>query len=227
MNKECQKIKSVMEKELEGSAHHIDHVLRVLKNARLIADSEKGVDMDFLEPAALLHDVARAKEDADASGQIDHAVLGAEMAANILYEMGLVRDRIEKIAHCILTHRFRSDNKPCSIEEKILFDADKLDLTGAIGIARTFMIAGQFKQSIMDCVEIETYQKENLRGGNLSGRIIDKTRHSPLIEFRTKICKFGDILFTEKGRSMAKQRIALMDNFFSALNSEIKAQTED
>ena len=37
---------------------------------------------------------------------------------------------------CILTHRYRSDRPPQSIEAKLLFDADKLDVTGAIGIAR-------------------------------------------------------------------------------------------
>lgn len=53
---------------------------------------------------------------------------------------GAVRD-------CICTHRFRNDNPSQSIEANVLFDADKIDGAGAIGIARTLVykyIKGSF-----------------------------------------------------------------------------------
>lgn len=43
---------------------------------------------------------------------------------------------------------FRKDNLPQSIEAKILFDADKIDASGAIGIARTLLYKGQIPQPL-------------------------------------------------------------------------------
>jgi len=45
--------------------------------------------------------------------------------------------KAQHVKACISTHRYRNSNPPASIEAKILFDADKLDVTGTIGIART------------------------------------------------------------------------------------------
>src|SRR3972149_623224 len=39
--------------------------------------------------------------------------------------------------HCIRSHRFRGDEHPHSLEAKVLFDADKLDVIGAFGVARS------------------------------------------------------------------------------------------
>ncbi|PIU68183.1 hypothetical protein COS81_04905 [candidate division WWE3 bacterium CG06_land_8_20_14_3_00_42_16] len=113
-----------------------------------LAKDESEVDLDILKTSALLHDIARAKEDKDDSGNIDHAILGAEMAENILKDFGYSNDKIEAVKHCIITHRFRSGNEPKIKEAKILFDADKLDVIGSIGIARSFMIAGQYGEKM-------------------------------------------------------------------------------
>jgi len=46
------------------------------------------------------------------------------------------------VQHCIRAHRFRDDSEPPqTLEAKILFDADKLDVLGAIGAARTIAYA--------------------------------------------------------------------------------------
>jgi uncharacterized protein len=51
-------------------------------------------------------------------------------------------ERIAAVQHCIRAHRFRDDREPPqTLEAKILFDADKLDVLGAIGAARTIAYA--------------------------------------------------------------------------------------
>ena len=78
----------IVEKELSnGGAHTLDHIQRVWRTAMLIASEEKDIDLDVLKTAVLLHDIARAKEDTDKSGKIDHALLGAEIAGEILKKM--------------------------------------------------------------------------------------------------------------------------------------------
>lgn len=65
------------------------------------------------------------------------------MAYNFLIENNYSTELAEKVKHCIFTHRFRSENPPETIEAKILFDVDKLDACGLIGIARTLMYKGK------------------------------------------------------------------------------------
>ena len=59
-----------------------------------------------------------------------------------LLENGFSEAFADAVRSCILTHRFRVARPPQSIEAKILFDADKLDVTGALGIARTLLYKG-------------------------------------------------------------------------------------
>lgn len=113
-----------------AGSHDWEHTLRVLALARRIAHSE-AADMEIVEISAILHDIGRGAQD-KSKGKICHAALGAEMAAKILSEHGIPEDRIERIVHCIGSHRFRGDNPPETIEAKVLFDADKLDGIGAV-----------------------------------------------------------------------------------------------
>lgn len=221
-------IRAVVQAELDGAAHHIDHIMRVVGNASLLAEGETDIDLEVLTLAALLHDIARKKEDADATGLIDHAVVGADMAKIILTQLGFTKDQINKIVHCIITHRFRNqEHRPATKEAQILFDADKLDLTGAVGIARMFMIAGQFKQSIIARTDVDSYCRKNLRDGRSDGRIIDMSEHSPVIEFETKIKLLAGRLYTERGRQLAHERIAFMQDFFSRLAIEITDKSKN
>jgi uncharacterized protein len=198
--------------------------MRVYKIAMLLAESEQDVDINILKTAILLHDIARLKEDVDNTGKTDHAFQGAEMAEEILAGLKYSNDEIKKIKHCISTHRFRGNNEPQTIEAKILFDADKIDLLGAIGIARIFMIAGKYNQKPFSSQPIDLYIRENLVGGKSNGRIKVKSKHAPNIEFKTKIVKIPDKLYTKKAKELAKERIEFMDSFFLKLEKEILSE---
>jgi uncharacterized protein len=221
MEEKYQKIKEIVEKELSCSAHDIEHVLRVYNLCLLLTKDEPDVDLDILKTAALLHDVARVKEDKDNSGNLDHAILGAEMAEKILTDFNYSQDKIEAVKHCITAHRFRSGNEPKTIEAKILFDADKLDVIGSIGIARTYMIAGQLHQTIYSSIPIDEYIKDNLTDGKSNGRIKTASKHAPNLEFITKLIHVPDRLYTPKAKIIGEQRINFMKQFFDRLKREI------
>lgn len=218
MAERYEKLKNIVNHGLSYAAHDLDHVLRVCHYCQLLAESEKDVDAEVLMTAALLHDIARRQEDEDRTGEIDHALLGATMAGNILQDLNYDAQFIEKVRKCIRSHRFRSGFLPESIEARILFDADKLDVLGAVGIARSYMLAGEHGERMYQDTPLTEYLAANV-GEN--GRIKDVSKHAANLEFELKLKKIPVRLYTEKAKEMAKNRIKYMEDFFRVLQEEI------
>lgn len=213
------KIIEIVQNKLTCSAHNLDHVFRVYNICLLIAKHEKDVDLEVLVPAALLHDIARVEESKDKTGEIDHAILGSEIAENILRKLDYEEEKIRKIKHCIVAHRFRTGNEPKTIEAKILFDSDKLDIIGASGIARTFMLAGQFGQRLTVNESPSDYLESNTVE---NGRLKDVSKHTPFIEYEVKFKKIPNKLYTNKAKEIGKERIKFMEEYFDRLKLEIQ-----
>ena len=182
------------------SAHDFDHVLRVLANAQHIGTAENA-NLDILRTAVLLHDIARA--DQHRTG-VDHAAEGARRARKILEDAGQPEEFIEAVCHAIAAHRFRVNNPPQTLEAKILYDADKLDSIGAVGIARAFAFGG-FKNRPL-------------------WREDDSGEHTTLQEFRVKLVKVKDTLFTDTARQVARERHSYMVSFFEQMATEVAGQ---
>lgn len=193
---------------MEDSAHDKEHIYRVLYNALEIAKTENEVDYDVLIAASMLHDIGRKEQFGDPS--LCHATVGAEKAVRFLTEKGFDEDFSRKVAHCIQTHRFRKSMQPESLEAKILFDADKLDVTGALGIARTLMYKGNVAEPIYHVLP--------------DGRIDDGTgREQPSFfrEYKFKLEKLYDKFYTAKGAQLARQRREIAATFYESLYREV------
>jgi uncharacterized protein len=220
--KKYRKLIEIVEQEYSHDpGHTMDHVMRVFNHARQIATSEPDLEMDVLETAILLHDIARIKEDRDTTGSVDHALLGADDAVPILRELGYPEEKIEKIKHCIQTHRYRCGFEPETMEARILFDADKLDLLGAVGIARMYMFAGEYHQDMYSFTPLGEYIQDNLAGGKPGCRIKKIEKHSPNLEFELKIRNIPDRLYTQKAKEMAGFKIKFMEDFFDQIRKNI------
>lgn len=190
----------------EGGSHGPDHSLRVLHTALAIGQQMNG-QPHILAPAALLHDIGR-KEESLSQGRICHAKRGAELAFPLLNNLGYSAAEIEAICHCIRTHRYRDGLQPATLEARILFDADKLDSIGAVGIGRAFLFAGQI-------------------GARLHNPEINPTATLPYSledtayrEFRVKMSRICNQMLTPVGRDMAEQRHGFMQTFFDQLTRE-------
>lgn len=190
----------------EGGSHGPDHSERVLHTALLIGQ-RMHADLRILTPAALLHDIGR-KEERLSQGHICHASRGAEIAEPLLRELGYQHDAIEAICHCIRSHRFRGGLRPATLEAEILYDADKLDSIGAIGIGRAFLFAGQIGARLHN-PELDTAQTVPYS--------LEDTAYR---EFRVKMSRVRDHMLTSEGREMAEQRHAFMQTFFDQLTRE-------
>ncbi|MBU8713719.1 HD domain-containing protein [Brevibacillus parabrevis] len=181
----------------QDPAHDWQHNLRVMAMCERIG-CEEGADMQVLRLAALLHDVGRAQE--RATGEC-HAEISARAAGAWLQERGMEQAEIKRVQSAILAHRFRKDRPPASLEEKILFDADKLDSIGAIGVARVFAYTGVI-------------------GGPIQSD--DEEQHTPAKEYEWKLRHIKDRLYTQTARNIAEERHEFMVRFFERWDLEGK-----
>ncbi|RZB34415.1 MAG: uncharacterized protein SRB1_00183 [Desulfobacteraceae bacterium Eth-SRB1] len=191
--------------DAKGS-HDWDHTLRVCRLCERIGPVE-GADMDVLLIAACLHDIGRSCQDAS-NGAVCHAEKGAMMAQPIVKDLPLSKKQKENIVHCIKAHRFRGNHVPKSTEAKVLFDADKLDAIGAIGVARAYLFAGELgarlHSSEINVEEAKSYSR-------------DDTGYR---EFKVKLNKIRNKILTGEGRKIAKERHLFMEAFFKRFLEE-------
>ncbi len=189
------------------AAHDFNHVLRVLALAERIGRAE-GADMEVLRAAVLLHDVARAEEERTG---VSHAEAGAQRAREIL--AGHPPEKVEAVAQAIAAHRFRDRVTPRTLEAKVLYDADKLDSIGAIGIARAYALAGKRGQRLWAPVP-----------PGYNGEDADPNEHTPVHEFVFKLSRLKDSLFTTTARRIAEGRHRYMVKFFERLEREVRGE---
>ena len=194
-----------LQQEARGS-HGWDHTERVLALSLHIGKAE-GADLDVLTLAALLHDIGRPVE-TESKGRECHARVGAHLARNILAGKGYSRELIDQVAACVATHRFRGHHKPESLEAKILFDADKLDSIGAVGIGRAFLFAGEIGARLHD---------PHADHAHTRSYTADDTAHR---EFVVKLAKVRDRMLTAEGKRLAEDRHHFMVEFFARLDHE-------
>jgi len=192
------------------SAHDKDHIYRVLYVALDIASHEKHVDYDVLICACLLHDIGRREQFEDPA--LCHAAVGSEKAYKFLIGEGFSIDYAEKVSACIKAHRFRTDAKPESLEAKILFDADKIDATGTLGIARTILYKGR--------------QSEPLYSLLPDGQVSDGTNDSVssfFHEYKYKLERLYDNFYTRRGAEIARERQASAQHFYMSMLNEVQS----
>lgn len=192
---------------MEDNAHDREHIYRVLYTALDIADTEENVDYDVLICACLLHDIGR-KEQAK-NPTVCHAEVGAKQAYAYLLANGFGETFAEQVRSCISAHRFRKNNPPRNIEEKILYDADKLDAVGAMGIARTLLYQGKLSDPLYSL----------LPDGQVSDGQHDVSP-SFFQEYHFKLKKLYGSFHTARGRQLAMERQQAAIDFYHALFRE-------
>ncbi len=194
--------------------HGFDHIQRVYAMAERIARAE-GADLEIVRAAALLHDI----EGSHPAGEerLNHHRQSADLAAGILREEGWPEERIAAVQHCIRAHRYRDNREPpATLEAKVLFDADKLDVLGAIGVVRVLgyaIQAGQPAYAEPSQHFLETGEEE------------PGEPHSAYHEHLFKLRKVKDRLFTATARAIAEQRHDFLEAYFAKLSSEIRGES--
>lgn len=198
-----------------SGCHDWSHVERVHALAVRIARAEKA-DVMAVRIAAYLHDIGR-REEMKSRGKLDHAEEGKKLAAKILASYDLDEEARGNILHCILSHRYRNDHKPETLEARVLFDADKLDSIGAVGVARDFLFAGVAGSC---CLYTGNEKKLAKDARNFSYTEED----SALLEYYFKLRKVRSKILTRTGKEIARERHEFMVEFFKRFEKEVKGQ---
>lgn len=195
---------------MKDSAHDKDHIYRVLYVALDIANGEQHVNYDVLIGACLLHDIGRNEQ--FENPKLCHATVGSKKAYDFLISNGFKTGYATHVSSCIKTHRFRTDAPPQSIEAKILYDADKIDATGTLGIARTIFYKGQVCEPLYSL----------LPDGQVSDGSNDKIP-SFFQEYKYKLEDLYSRFYTSRGLEIASERRAAAISFYESMVYEVKS----
>lgn len=219
---------------LDGdAAHDFDHIWRVTQLATQLAQAE-GADVTVVQLAALLHDVplmmdhdtgiestdtesSSAEESTGTSAQHvrqAHHLAAAAFAKTFLSKRGLAAAQVDNVVHAIEAHRFRDQSiAPATIEAQCLYDADKLDSIGAIGVARAYAYAGAHGSRLWTNALVTVPP--------LSEKPIGAD-YTPVHEFVYKLQRLLATLHTPTARRIGAERHAFMVNFFEHLDDEMR-----
>jgi uncharacterized protein len=184
------------------AGHDQTHTLRVCGLCRAIGQKENA-DLLILEAAALLHDIGRSSQ------QVDHAEKSAEMADRLLKECEFPLDLIPQVLYAIRMHRFSRGMEPDTLEAKILQDADRIDISGAVGVAMAFAYGG--------AKNMELYDKDDPLAKN---RKLDDNVYV-LDHFQSKLLKLPEMIHTKTGRQLIRKRATYLKSFINQFVKEI------
>ena len=189
-------------------AHDLDHVRRVVANARAIGSAE-GADFDVLLPAAWLHDCVFVAKDSPDRAKASR--LAADRAIVLLEADGYPGIHLRSIHHAIVAHSFSAGIPPESLEAKVLQDADRLDALGAVGLSRCLMLGGHMGQPLASPEDpfCRARQPDDSRF------VVD--------HFFAKLLKLAATMQTPTGRELAVRRTAFLQNYLDELAVELRA----
>jgi uncharacterized protein len=193
----------------EGSGHDWWHMYRVWQLAKRIAKEEKDVNLQIVELAALLHDIADFKFH---GGDFE---AGPKAARTWLKGLKVDEKSIKHVEDIVRNVSYKGALiKPNlkSKEGQIVHDADKLDAIGAIGLARVFAYSGSVGIPIF--VPGLKPAKPEKKPKNLI------TTTSSINHFHEKLLLLKDRMYTQTGKKMAERRHQYMEEYLKEFHKE-------
>ena len=190
------------------AAHDLNHIHRVVANARRLATTEQA-DWLVVLPAAFLHDCVVVPKSSPQRSQASR--LAAAQAVAWLQEAAWPHGRLDEISHAIEAHSFSAQIPPRSLEAKIVQDADRLDALGAIGLSRTLLLGAEMQRIF--------YSPSD---PFCDSRPPDDSVYT-LDHCYAKLLTLEDTMQTESGRVEARSRSEFIRAFLTQLRQEITA----
>ncbi len=112
--------------------HQWSHALLTVKYARMLAKQYKNVSLQILDAACYLHDIGRVNKD---DGHPEESV---RLARPFLKRIGLSPEEIKLIIHAVEIHAKERIKAAKTIEAKLLFDSDKIQILSVYGFIRVY-----------------------------------------------------------------------------------------
>jgi uncharacterized protein len=186
--------------------HGLDHVMRVVENAKRIGADEQA-NLDIVLPSAWMHDcVCVPKNSPD---RAKASTLAADRANLFLQTLLVPESMRNAIHHCIQSHSFSAKIPCATIEAKVVQDADRLEALGAIGLSRCLMTGGAMGQRLYDPHQpfpIDRPTQDTVQS-------ID--------HFFAKLLGLHRTMQTENGQRIAKERTDFLVRYLEQLANEL------
>ncbi len=198
----------------DDPTHGFGHILRVLRMAEFLAQ-EAGADLEIVRAAALLHDATGAHGHLDSAARSEHHNASAAFAREVLTAKGWPEAKIAAVEEAIRTHRFRAGDPPRTLEAQVLFDADKLDAIGAVGVVRAVAYALAHNSPAYARPSAQFLE---------TGQKAPGEQHSAYHEYLFKLRRLRERLFTPAAKAIAARRDAVMRTYFEALADEMEGR---
>jgi len=190
------------------SGHDWFHIERVWKTAKNIGEQEN-VNMQVIEFAALLHDIADSKfHDGDEE-------IGPTKAGEFLKSIDVDEETIIHVQQIIRNMSYKASLGTINFSSKemeVVQDADRLDAIGAIGIARAFTYGGYKNRVLYDPVIKPKLQQ--------SKEEYKKSEAPTINHFYEKLLLLKDKMNTSSGKKLAEKRHQFMVNYLEQFYAE-------
>ena len=187
-------------------AHQLDHIKRVVKAAKKMAELEQA-DINIITAAAYCHDVVNYPKDSELRPL--SSLHAADKTAQYLLSLGYDDEFCQAVHHAVAAHSYSANIPAQTLEAQIVQDADRLDALGAIGITRCIQVGTSLSRRLYESDDPFCQQRE-----------ADDTQYT-LDHFYNKLFKLPALMKTSSGQKIAQQRVAFMQQFLSELALEI------
>lgn len=193
----------------EGSGHDWWHIQRVWTLAKKLARLE-GANMEIVELAALLHDVADRKlNDGDEE-------VGLRKVRTFLMDNGADKITTKEVLSIIegysYTAHLRNKKGMDTLEGQVVQDADRLDAIGAIGIARTFNYGGHHNRPL--------YDPQIPLSATVTAEAYTKSTSPTINHFYEKLLHLKDLMNTKTAKKIASSRHRFMERYLKQFFKE-------
>ncbi len=171
------------------TAHNWEHIWRDTLNAIVIGEAEKA-DMTIVLPAIVMHDIGFLY---GAIGKT-HGAIGAEKLSTFLrkHKISYNKESIAHMAACIRTHKGSMHNeKPQTLEAKVVADADLLEKFGYFGIYQYIRTFTEFDYPLEKIIKRNEGMK-TLRMETRTGKKFAEPGRKLIIDFFNKLDKALD-----------------------------------
>lgn len=183
----------------DDGAHDLNHLHRVWKTAQTLLEDYPDADRLIVLAACYLHDLVNLpKNDPErhlASRQ------AAVRACDEVGKLGFPADKLGGLAHAIEAHSFSAGIAPCTLEARIVQDADRLDALGAVGLARLYYTAGRMGSALAH--PSDPLARE---------RTLDDRTYA-LDHIEVKLATLPATMSTAAGRALGERRLAWLRAF--------------